>query len=871
MNKRIYSILLFLFVLHFSPYAQEEKINEELVYLDENGVIKWKSNHEEVALFGANYNLPSACDYRAAGYVNANRKVLIEQDMAHFARMGWDGLRLCLWGDWENSDREGNLIENDHLDLLDYLIAKAKERCIYMLFTPITTYSALWPDAMSDTAAVDGFSKHFSRSELGVNPDAINAQLNYINQILEHVNPYTGIALKDEPNILFIEMINEPLHHPEDFEGSVNYINALVNAVKSTGCKKILFHNLTQDMKIAPAIKASDVDGVSFGMYPAGLVFGKTLDANLLRTVDEYPPMLNEDIVGMPSIVYEFDEADSYTPYMYPAMTRTFRSVGAQFVVMFSYDMLATAPFNLGWQTHAMNMIYYPQKAVGGIISSEVMNHIPRMKNYGGYPENTEFGPFRISYEEKLSEMLSSDKFIYANNTASMPTEVNNLNQIIGFGSSPLIQYEGFGIYFLDKIDKETWRLEVYPDAIVISDPFAQISPDKQVSRLVYREWPMTINIPGFADDFNVIPINDNNTFRPDVLDGRFNIRPGVYFVSTNTQVDVSKLPTKLGNVKMEEFVSPEPLRKTTDVLLKSKSEFVESHRVIIEADVISAEQIEEVNLFLRNKKSRGRFFKLPMNNNSGYTYSATIPKEFADIGLYDYCIAITQNQSTTTNPSEVKASAKDWGFHENDLWQLKIINDNTPLSLLIPDEDISKLAFTRIGDGIRHGIYEVDFSETDGLTTYRIFYPESYDKDIGDYTMSLIIKDRIDSRGIDVRAASSIQFPVRSEKEGQEIFITLMEADGTSWYKKITLSSDWNTINIPLEEFAIGKGVKLPLGYPERWNYWVEPANNRGNDDDHIQLDQIERLQVSIRSSENKENNTDTWIELGNVNMMFE
>ncbi len=871
MNKRIYSILLFLFLLHLFPYAQEKNSNEELVYLDESGVIKWKSNHEEVALFGANYNLPSACDYRAAGYLGVNRKVLIEQDMAHFARMGWKGLRLCLWGDWENSDKEGNLVQNDHLDLLDYLIAKAKERGIYMLFTPITTYSSLWPDAMTDTAAVDGFSKHYSRSELGVNPDAINAQLNYIQQILEHVNPYTGIALKNEPNILFIEMINEPVHNPEDFERSVNYINALVNAVKSTGCKKILFHNVSQDMKIAPAIKASDIDGVSFGMYPAGLVFGKTLNANLLRAVDEYPPMLNDEVAGMPRIVYEFDEADSYTPYMYPAMTRTFRSVGAQFATMFSYDMLATAPFNLGWQTHAMNMIYYPQKAVAGIIASEVMNHIPRMNNYGSYPKNTEFGPFRISYEDKLSEMLSNDKFIYANNTESVPTEVNNLNQIIGFGSSPLVQYEGFGIYFLDKIDNETWRLEVYPDALIISDPFAQISPDKQVSRLIYREWPMSIKMPGFKDKFNVVPINENNNFRPDVVDGRFNIRPGIYLVTTNNQVDISKLPTKLGNVKMREFVSPEPLRKTTDVLPYPKSEFLESYPVIIEAEVISVGPIEEVNLFLRNKKYKGRFLKISMNNKSGYTYSATIPKEFIAIGLYEYCIAIEQNQSITTYPQKVKTTPDDWGFHENDLWQLKIVNANTPLSLLIPDEDVSKLAFTRIGDGIRHGIYDLDFSETDGQTTFKLFYPESFDKDIGDYSMSLIIKDRIDNRGTDISSAKRIKFPARSEKEGQEIFITLMEADGTSWYKKIILSSDWNTINIPLEEFSIGKGVKLPQGFPERWNYWVEPASNRGKKDDHIQINQIERLQVSIRSSENKQNNTDTWIELGNINMMFE
>ena len=69
---------------------------------------------------------------------------MIDDDMAHFARMGWDGLRLTLWGDWENSDHAGNLIVNDHLDLFDYLIARARERGIYMLLSPIQTYNANW-------------------------------------------------------------------------------------------------------------------------------------------------------------------------------------------------------------------------------------------------------------------------------------------------------------------------------------------------------------------------------------------------------------------------------------------------------------------------------------------------------------------------------------------------------------------------------------------------------------------------------------------------------------------------------------------------------------------------------------------------------
>jgi hypothetical protein len=60
------------------------------VYLDKQGVIRWADTRREVTLFGANYVLPTASDYRAAGYLGADRKRMIDEDMAHFARMGWD-------------------------------------------------------------------------------------------------------------------------------------------------------------------------------------------------------------------------------------------------------------------------------------------------------------------------------------------------------------------------------------------------------------------------------------------------------------------------------------------------------------------------------------------------------------------------------------------------------------------------------------------------------------------------------------------------------------------------------------------------------------------------------------------------------------
>src|SRR5881296_1782645 len=528
---------------------------ERPVYLDNEGVVRWRDNNQEVTLFGANYVLPTASDYRAAGYLHADRKQMIDEDMAQFARMGWDGLRLTFWGDWEASDSTGNLIANDHLDLLDYLIARAKERGIYMLFSPIQLYGSNWPDALDDTTA-PGFGRRFGKGRMGTDPAALAAQVNYLRQILNHVNPYTHVALKDEPSIIFIELVNEPWHHPEDLQGSIHYINALTDAVRSTGCRKLIFYNVSQDFRIAEAIRRSKAQGVTFGWYPTGLNAGHELEGNYLRGADAYPDMLRPELARLPRIVYEFDSPDLRMGTMYPAMARTFRAVGTQFAAMFAYDMLATASRNLGWQTHYLNLVYTPRKAMSAVIAAEAMHRLPRTRSYGAYPRNTRFGDFHISYDGDLGELVARDAFLYTSSTNAKPPDPGSLQRIAGHGSSPIVTYEGTGIYFLDKIRPGVWRLEVYPDAVPIRDPFEPPSPDKIVTRAINRAWPMTITLPDLGPSFSAQPITAGNQQTVQANGGSVTVTPGVYVLSAGA-VDLASLPATIGHVGFREYHAP--------------------------------------------------------------------------------------------------------------------------------------------------------------------------------------------------------------------------------------------------------------------------------------------------------------------------
>ena len=407
------------------------------VYLDKDGVVRWRDDRQEVTLFGANYVLPTASDYRAAGYLHADRKKMIDEDMAQFARMGWDGLRLTFWGDWEASDSAGNLIANDHLDLQDYLIARARERGIYMLFSPIQLYGSNWPDALGDTTA-PGFGRHFGKERMGTDPAA---------------HRRAGELPAPDPRA------REPLHrrraqgragHPLHRAGQragappggSRRARSATSTRSPTRCAApaAASSSSTTSARISASARRSGArkaQGVTFGWYPTGLNSGHELQGNYLRGVDDFPDMLRPELARLPRIVYEFDSPDLRTGTMYPAMARTFRAVGTQFAAMFAYDMLRTASRNLGWQTHYLNLVYTPRKAMSAIIAAEAMHRLPgcgptaRIRGTPGSATSTS------PTTENLGELVARDAFLYAGSTRSTPPDPAALRRIAGLWLLP--------------------------------------------------------------------------------------------------------------------------------------------------------------------------------------------------------------------------------------------------------------------------------------------------------------------------------------------------------------------------------------------------------------------------------------------------
>jgi hypothetical protein len=204
------------------------------------------------------------------------------------------------------------------------------------------------------------------------------------------------------------------------------------------------------------------------------------------------------------------------------------------------------------------------------------------------------------------------------------------------------------------------------------------------------------------------------------------------------------------------------------------------------------------------------------------------------------------------TFPGGVSGKPTDWDYGRNGNWTLDVVAENTPLRLFDPARDAPMLAFTRIGDAGRRGLFRLGMSGATGRPVFHLELPvDQRGWSPPDYTASLVIKDRIEARREGLAATNSVRVRLRGLGAHQILHLTLMEDDGTCWSAAIPVDSNWREPSLPLAAFTLSRGVLLPEGFPGEWNYWVGPAAGRGGTGDHPRLTQVERLQLSLRREE--------------------
>jgi hypothetical protein len=518
----------------------------------DRGVLRYPEG-DEVALWGVNYYPQSWYQFENMRKLGVDMQATIRRDLDHLQQMGVEVIRIHVF-DREISDGEGNLgaplatsgaapgaaNPNEHLDLLDYLVAQCSARGIYMFFTPI----AWWGGPNERPGA---FSAETSKPGMMFVPAAKAAAANYLRQFLTHVNRYSRRAYKDEPCLCLLEVQNEPAYfiygdlsstgyapqgeRPEvlerdrrtfrdlwqgwltqhglddsptyfplfRYELMRRYISEMTAAIRSTGATQpvaISWFGVNGD-DLTDAIADSECDAITVSAYPGG--WERVNDGvNLLPAVP--PLVIDSRLGGKARLAYEFDTPATNTScYLYPALAAYFRSGEVQVACQFQYDSVSTARWNTDWGAHWLNWLYTPTKAVSYMIGGEAFRRLPRGVRYEAPATELIIPPMATSFSHNLSLLVATDTVMYSR-TAS---EWSPLawpappRRIVGTGSSRYVEYGGTGLYVLESEGPDVLRLTVNPDARLVGNslvgsfaaPVAELEDNAQWFRLKLAGW----------------------------------------------------------------------------------------------------------------------------------------------------------------------------------------------------------------------------------------------------------------------------------------------------------------------------------------------------------------------------------------------
>ncbi|AMJ65756.1 hypothetical protein AXW84_10185 [Hymenobacter sp. PAMC 26628] len=784
------------------------------VFVDKAGVLRWTQGKQEVALFGVNYTAPFAYSYRALGKLGVDREQAIRQDVYHLARLGVDAFRLHVW-DVEISDTLGNLKENDHLRLLDYLVDQLERRGIKIILTPIAYWNNGYPEKDTGT----GFSSIYGKGEAYTNPRAVAAQERYLTQFLNHRNPYTKQLIRQDPGIIAFEVCNEPHYHQP--EGPVTaFADRMAGAIRATGCRKPVFYNIAESPQVYNAILNAKVDGLTFQWYPEGLVGGHTLRGNFLPYVDRYPIPYAGDLrfKSKAKMAYEFESADVVQPVMYPFMARSFRTAGLQWATMFAYDPLALAYANTEYQTHYLNLAYTPAKAISLLIAGQVFRRVKRGKTFKGYPADSTFDTFRVSYREQLSEMNTPEAFYYTNSTATRPAAPAQLRHVAGTGSSAVVRYGGLGAYFLDWLAPGVWRLEVLPDAVPIRDPFAKTSLAQPVTQILWNDQPLQLALPGLGENYTLRGVNEGNTAQTTATGGHITVRPGVYLVAAAGQNTAAYgAQTSFGAGQLGEYAAPAPTDLGPQVRHTPPAQAGAGQPLRLEATLTGVGPQDSVLLVAQHYY--GRTQTLPMTATTYATYAATVPAALVYPGLVRYWLVLRHAGKRLTFPGAFAGQPGDWDYAHPEHWEVPIVAAGAPLPLFSAgaDKDLTEA----------HGVDNqgwTDYVTTPaGALALRLVQGPASAKNPAPAAgapvaaLRAYLGERLASRpAAELAGFRTVVVRVRLGAGAGALRLSLATRDAVAYTAEVPVSGpDWQEVRVPLAAFRPAPLLLVPRPYP--------------------------------------------------------
>ena len=510
-----------------------------------NGVL-YGPDGKELSLWGVNFQPCLKWEYNdkllPEGYPETWKtfRSVIDNNIDDIRKMGVSVIR-CHLTPADFTDSSGNLAETPYLQALDYMVAESAKRKIYVTLTFV--------NLMGQGYCMESVFNSIKKEDLIFRQDIATSTRNYIRQLLTRKNRYTGHTYASEPAIAYWEIINEPLYfdydeikadpqaghrylswlQQENLEDNKNsfalfrektvkeYIDEMCLTVKNSGARQPVswcmnWHKFRQGNEdIFNGVATSSADIVSICNYPGQDIAGPEYYNNPIDLTstdfadwfrryyemeDGYGWICSEQFASKAKVVYEFETFFNQSAYLYPIQALYFRTLGIQSAAMWTYTIKEAAINYAG--SHFLNLDCTPQKAASFIVAHEIFSKTPRATALNENLNEQFMRDFVISRKHDACIWSDKSKLYYSKDISEWhPIEIHNdVKEIVGIGNSPLVEYSGTGIYFIEDTG-DTLHIEIRPDHKWINDPWnSKIKHKKKTSELGYNSTNrMTINL----------------------------------------------------------------------------------------------------------------------------------------------------------------------------------------------------------------------------------------------------------------------------------------------------------------------------------------------------------------------------------------
>lgn len=469
---------------------------------------------KEMALFGVNFQPNLSWEYKRLNKIGVK---LTKEALKRITITSFEELELmniksirCHLTPADFVDQEGNIIETIYLDILDFMLAEALKRGIYVTIAFI--------NHMGSAYIENSLWTQISREEWMYNKEVVEKSKRYIIQLLERRNPYTNTTYKATSNIALWELINEPsvysykaiqnttylkdyscwLKAKDKKESEQNYfkyreelvrdyINTFYKLIRETGAKQPVVWNLNWhrymrgNEDVFRAAATADIEAVGMCNYPGQDMVGinywnnpKDLTGtdftNWFKTyyndLTGYGWAISDIFKNKAKVVYEFETFFNQSAYLYPIQAQYFRTLGVQAAHMWTYTLSDYAQYSAG--SHVMSVTSTPRKAASFIVANEIFKTTRRYQEYDVNSPNEQVRKnYAISKKRNLAIYSDSEKFYHSGDVIDWnPVSVNDeVNEVIGYGNSQFVEYGGSGLYFLKKKGGKLF-LTILPDVV---------------------------------------------------------------------------------------------------------------------------------------------------------------------------------------------------------------------------------------------------------------------------------------------------------------------------------------------------------------------------------------------------------------------